>query len=114
MIKLIYCYLVCLFFIILLTLNVSSLINGVINIIRFEKQYVVAYNLTSSVFPRNENFKNMDSEKIEALRKQEIEEDKKNELRREKNKLLKDSVYACLSGLILLIHILIIRRSRFH
>lgn len=113
MIKLIYCYLVCLFLVISLILNLCSLIDQTIKIIRFEDSYLLNHSLTSRQYFKQEDLKNMSREEAEILRQKEVAENKYQDLKQLKNNIFKEVIYVILISIFLLIHILIIRRSRF-
>ncbi len=110
-IKLIYCYLVCLFLTIFLVIKAGSMTQDFLRLKNFDDSYQIAYNLTKSSFFIEKN-KKLAPEKIEQLRLEAIEEDKIREYRRIKSNIMLDIPYVLYSLLALGIHIILIRKTK--
>lgn len=110
-IKLIYCYLVCLFLTIFLVIKAAIMTENFLKLSNFEGTYQIPYNLTKSSFPIEKD-KKLTPEKIEHLRLEAIEEDKINQHRRIKNDFMLGFPYIFYSLIVLGIHVLLIRKTR--
>ncbi len=112
MIKLIYCYLACLFLVICLVFNLTDLVDKAVKIVRFEELYRIDHSLTSREFFKQEHLKNINREEAEKLRQEQIAESKDESLRYYKNDLYKGVIRVILISIFLLTHIFIIRRTK--
>ncbi len=112
LIKIIYCYLMCLFLVIYLILNGTSLISTLIDKIYFEETYITSHHLTKSEYANRPGLKHLSPDHIETLRQAEIREDKTLDLARKKVRLINTSISTGVALIFLFIHILIIHRSR--
>ena len=110
-IKLIYCYLVCLFLTIFLVIKAGTMTEDFLKLTNFDNTYQVPHNFTKSSF-QVEKDRKLASEKIEQLRLEAIEEDKINQHRRIKNDLMWGFPYLFYSLLALGIHIILIRKTK--
>ncbi|MBY0280792.1 MAG: hypothetical protein K2W94_01385 [Alphaproteobacteria bacterium] len=110
-IKLIYCYLICLFLTIFLVIKAAMMTENLLKLRNFEDTYQVPYNLTKSSF-HIEKDRKLSAEKIEQLRLEAIEEDKINQHRRIKNDLMLNLPYLFYSLSALALHVVLIRRTK--
>ena len=111
LIKIIYCYLVCFFLVIYLLFSTASLISKGLDIFYFEDRYTPSFGLTKSEYIKRENLKNISPEQTESMRQIEIAEDKAIQLKQSKTRLIDSGTAVILSFFLLMIHVLIIRRS---
>jgi hypothetical protein len=109
-IRLIYCYLMCFVSVLILLLNVTRVTNIYVEIIFFKNYYSEPFHLTAGAFSNAKA--GMPPEKIEQERQIAIEKHKKDNSKYRKKDMVDSGIYAFYAAIILLIHILIIRRTK--
>lgn len=111
-IKLIYCYLVCLFSSIYLVFKAATLTHDALKLRNFEDTYQIPYNLVKTNFHMEKSNKHLSLEKLEQLRLTAIEEDKVEQRKRLKSNLMLELPYLFYFSIILGIHIVLIKQTK--
>jgi len=111
-IKLIYCYLVCLFSSIYLVFKAATLTHDALKLKNFEDTYQIPYSLGKINFNMEKSNKHLSLEKREQLRLEAIEEDKTEQRKRLKSNIFLELPYLFYFAIILGIHIVLIRQTK--
>ncbi len=111
-IRLIYCYLMCFISVLILLFNIARATNTCIEMVFFKNYYAEPYHLTIEEFNKDKAKAGMSPEKIEQERQAAIEKHKKDNSKYRKKDMIDSSIYAFYAAIILLIHVLIIRRTK--
>lgn len=111
-IKLIYCYLVCLFSSIYLVFKAATLTHDILKLKNFEDTYQIPYSLVKTNFHMEKRDKHLSLEKREQFRLEAIEEDKIEQRKRLKNNIFLELPYLFYFTIILGIHIVLIRQTK--
>jgi|GEM_PF-3268480 len=110
-IKLIYCYLMCLFIGLFFVFKSADLTQTFIKTKYFEETYIIPYSLTKSSFDGGKDRK-LTPEKVEHLRLEAIEEDKKETVKRLRNDMTLGLPSLFYSLIFLALHVILIKRTK--
>ena len=111
-IKLIYCYLVCLFLAVYLTTSVYNLGKNTVDLIRREPEYAIPHDLKFEYFHQQKSVATIPHQQREERREKAIFEHKKEAYHRLKSRLWYDGFAIIVSLIALGIHIVLIRNKK--